>query len=229
MRDSLTDRQKRVLEFIRRSTTARGYPPTLREIGEELGIRSTNGVSDHLKALERKGYLERDDFRSRALRPIGMSRGKRPANSTGAEPDQPPLPVPTSGDMVSIPLLGRVAAGQPILAVENVETTVQVDRYFVGKSEELFALRVRGDSMIEAGICDGDFIFVQKQLQARPGQIVVALIEEEATVKYYHPEGDRIRFEAANPAYGPIVVHRRDWKSVDLLGIVVGVYRQLNS
>jgi repressor LexA len=224
MRDSLTDRQKRVLEFIRRSTTARGYPPTLREIGEELGIRSTNGVSDHLKALERKGYLERDDFRSRALRPIGMTRGKRPANTTGPELEATPLPVPITGDMASIPLLGRVAAGQPILAVENVETTVQVDRYFVGKSEELFALRVRGDSMIEAGIFEGDLALIRKTDSADTGDIIVALVDdEEATLKRLRKKGMSIALEAANPAYETRIFGP---DRVRVQGKLVGIFRR---
>ena len=122
MRYALTDRQKRVLEFIRRSTETRGYPPTLREIGEEFGIKSTNGVSDHLKALERKGYLERDDLKSRALRPVGTRpRGMAAPRRLPARPQLEA--VESSNDLVSIPLLGRVAAGAPILAVENVETT----------------------------------------------------------------------------------------------------------
>lgn len=207
-RDVLTDRQQLVLNFITRSIERRGYPPTLREIGHHLGIRSTNGVNDHLKALEKKGYLAREDLKSRALRPIASLDGM-------------------TGSMVDVPLLGRVAAGEPILAVEEAEDTVRVDRFFLGSHREVFALRVKGDSMIEAGIYDGDFIFVRKQAAADRGDIVVAMIEGEATVKYYHPEGDQISFRPANSAMKPIVVMRRDWKSVNLLGVVVGVYRRL--
>src|SRR3954466_6934946 len=142
-KEPLTDRQRAVLEFISQSIERRGYPPTLREIGEHMGIRSTNGVNDHLKALEKKGYLEREDLKSRALRPISLD---------GAGP---------SGAMVDVPILGRVAAGEPILAVEEAEDTVKVDRFFLGTNKEVFALKVKGDSMIEAGIFDGDFIFVK--------------------------------------------------------------------
>ncbi len=212
-KEPLTERQTQVYEFIKRSIERRGYPPTLREIGEHMHIRSTNGVNDHLKALEKKGYLAREDLKSRALRPLdGMGT---PA---------------VSDSFVEIPLLGKVAAGQPILAVEQAEDTVRVDRFFLGhgaRERETFALRVKGDSMIEAGILDGDFIFVRKQPDARRGDIVVAMIEGEATVKYYHPEGDTIVFRPANAAMRPIVVRRRDWKSVNLLGIVIGVYRRL--
>ncbi len=212
-RGVLTDRQRDILEFITQSIRERGYPPTLREIGIHFGIKSTNGVNDHLRALEKKGYLQREDLKSRALRPMGM-RG--------------PVRAPTRDeDMVDVPLVGRVAAGVPLLAVENVEETVRVDRFFIGQTREVFALRVKGDSMIEDGIFDGDYIFVRKQLQANRGDIVVAMIGDEATVKRYFPEGDNIRFQPANAAMEPIIVRKRDWKSVNLIGLVVGVYRKM--
>jgi repressor LexA len=208
-KEPLTDRQKAVLDFISRSIEKRGYPPTLREIGEHMGIRSTNGVNDHLKALEKKGYLEREDLKSRALRPISLD---------GAGP---------TGQMVEVPILGRVAAGEPILAIEQAEDTVKVDRFFLGNNREVFALKIKGDSMIEAGIYDGDYIFVKKQLQANRGDIVVAMINDEATVKYFHPDGDQIEFRPANSAMKPIIVRKRDFKSVNLIGLVVGVYRRI--
>jgi repressor LexA len=139
-------------------------------------------------------------------------------------------PVRTPGqdhDFVEVPLVGRVAAGVPLLAVENVEDTVRVDRFFIGQTREVFALRVKGESMIEDGIFDGDYIFVRKQLQASRGDIVVAMINDEATVKRYYPEGDNIRFQPANSAMQPIIVRKRDWKSVNLIGLVVGVYRKM--
>jgi repressor LexA len=206
-REPLTEKQQLVFDFIRSSITERGYPPTLREIGEHFRIRSTNGVNDHLKALERKGYLQREELKSRALRPVG-----------------------SSGEAIEVPIVGRVAAGRPILAVENVEDTVKVDKFFLGSTSgrEVFALRVKGDSMIEDGIYDGDFIFVKKQLQANKGDIVVALIEEEATVKRYYPEGEVIRFQPANARMQPILVRKRDFKNVNLIGVVVGVYRKLS-
>jgi repressor LexA len=213
-KEPLTDRQRAVLDFISQSIERRGYPPTLREIGEHMGIRSTNGVNDHLKALEKKGYLEREDLKSRALRPISLE-GNGP-----------------TGNLVEVPILGKVAAGEPILAVEQAEDTVKVDRFFLGPTsatKEVFALKVHGDSMIEAGIFHGDFIFVKKQLTANRGDIVVAMINDEATVKYFwpEPEKDSIVFKPANHRLQPIVVRRRDWKSVNLIGIVVGVYRRL--
>jgi repressor LexA len=214
-RGVLTDRQREILEFITQSIRERGYPPTLREIGVQFGIRSTNGVNDHLRALEKKGHLLREDLKSRALRPVGP-RG--------------PVRAPSREDeMVEIPLIGRVAAGAPLLAVENVEDTVKVDRFFIGQTKEVFALRVKGESMIEDGIFDGDYIFVRKQLQANRGDIVVAMINDEATVKRYYPEGDSIRFQPANAAMQPIMVRKRDFKAVNLIGIVVGVYRKMRS
>ena len=199
-----TQRQQQVLDFINNCIHSRGYPPTMREIGEHLGIRSTNGVNDHLKALERKGYLVRDDMKSRALRPVSGS-----------------------GQWTDVPVLGHVAAGLPLLAVENIEETVRVDRFFLGPSGEVFALKVSGESMIEDGIFDGDYIFVRKQVTAEKGTIVVAMIEGEATVKRYYPEGDQIRFQPANAAMAPIYVRREDFRSVDLIGVVVGVYRRV--
>src|SRR3954465_15211250 len=214
-RGVLTDRQREILEFITQSIRDRGYPPTLREIGLHFGIKSTNGVNDHLRALEKKGYLQREDLESRALRPVG-ARGPMRAPSRDE-------------DMIDVPLVGRVAAGAPLLAGENIEDTVKVDRFFIGQTREVFALRVKGESMIEDGIFDGDFIFVKKQLQANPGETVVVMIEDEATGKRYYPEGETIRFQPANAAMQPIVVRKRDFKNVNIIGLVVGVYRKMRS
>ena len=218
----LTQRQQMVLDFIRQSISDRGYPPTLREIGARMGIRSTNGVNDHLRALERKGYLTREDMKSRALRPTGLGRvpgvdDVPGANDVDAE----------DSDMVEISILGRVAAGLPILAEEQVIDTVKVDRGLLKGGREVFGLRVQGDSMIDAGILSGDYIFVRKQLTASRGDIVVALIGDEATVKYYYPEKDYIRFQPANKTMAPILVRAVDFKPTMLLGVVVGVFRKL--
>jgi len=158
----------------------------------------------------------REDLKSRALRPVGP-RGA-PVRSPSRDED-----------MMEIPLVGRVAAGVPLLAVENVEDTVKVDRFFIGQTREVFALRVKGESMIEDGIFDGDYIFVRKQLQASRGDIVVAMINDEATVKRYYPEGDTIRFQPANAAMQPIIVRKRDFKTVNIIGLVVGVYRKMRA
>lgn len=208
----LTKRQEQTLDFIRRSIEERGYPPTLREIGEHMGIRSTNGVNDHLRALERKGYLRREDMKSRALRLVEDSASK---SSPGED------------DLLQVQILGRVAAGLPLLAEENVVDTVHIDRMLVKGGRDVFGLRVAGDSMIEAGILSGDYIFVRKQSHADRGDIVVALIGDEATVKYYYPERDYVRFQPANAQMAPILVRATDFKSTMLLGKVVGVYRRL--
>lgn len=218
-RDALTKRQQQVLDFISASIAERSYPPTLREIGEHFGIKSTNGVNDHLKALEKKGYLRREDLKSRAMCPISPIGTARKA-SVGGMPSQ-------NEEYVSVPILGRVAAGEPLLAVENVEDTVVVDRFFIGSSREVFALRVVGESMIEDGIRDGDYVFIKKTPTANHGDTVVAMIEGEVTVKRYHPEGDTIRFQPANSSMEPIIVRREDFRSVDILGVVVGVYRKM--
>jgi len=208
----LTKRQAQTLDFIRQSIEERGYPPTLREIGESMGIRSTNGVNDHLRALERKGYLRREDMKSRALRLVS----------------QEPEPTANSDEtLVDVQVLGRVAAGLPLLAEENVVDTVRVDRMLVRGGRDVFGLRVQGDSMINAGILNGDYIFVRKQASADRGEIVVALIGDEATVKYYFPEKDYVRFQPANDQMAPILVRASDFRPTMLLGVVVGVYRRL--
>ena len=211
----LTKRQEQTLDFIRSSIEDRGYPPTLREIGEHMGIRSTNGVNDHLRALERKGYLRREDMKSRALKLVE---------------DAQPTPIRSAGsddDVIDIPVVGRVAAGLPLLAEENIVDTVRVDRMLVRGGREVFGLRVSGDSMIEAGILAGDYIFVRKQSTADRGDVVVALIGDEATVKHFYPERDYVRFQPANSKMAPILVRASDFKSTMLLGKVVGVYRRL--
>jgi repressor LexA len=209
----LTKRQSQTLDFIRRSINERGYPPTLREIGEHMGIRSTNGVNDHLRALERKGYLRREDMKSRALKLV--------------EAAETSTPVPIDDDMIEVQVLGRVAAGLPVLAEENIIDTVRIDRLLVRGGREIFGLRVTGDSMIEAGILSGDYVFVRKQSLAERGDIVVALIGDEATIKYYYPEREYVRFQPANAQMAPILVRATDFRSTMLLGKVVGVYRRI--
>ena len=213
-RGILTDRQREILDFITQSIRDRGYPPTLREIGLHFGIRSTNGVNDHLRALEKKGYLA-----ARGPQVARAAPGGRAGPDARAQPRR--------GH-------GRRAAGRAgrrrrrrCSPSRTSRTRCKVDRFFIGQTREVFALRVKGDSMIEDGIFDGDFIFVRKQLHANRGDIVVAMIEDEATVKRYYPEGDNIRFQPANSAMQPIIVRKRDFKSVNLIGIVVGVYRKM--
>lgn len=215
--EELTERQREILSFIVKETETRGFPPTIREIGEHMDIRSTNGVNDHLKALERKGYLNRGEQQSRSLVP---TKRARLLLGLGAKKD---------AGMVEVPLLGKVAAGAPLLAQENMEDSVKIDSFLLGgvNGREVFALRVKGQSMIDDGIHDGDYLFVKKTPSAQPGDIVVALIEDEATVKRYYPEGDRIRFQPANATMQPIYVSRAEFRSTMILGQVVGVYRKL--
>jgi repressor LexA len=215
--EELTERQREILSFIVKETEVRGFPPTIREIGEQMDIRSTNGVNDHLKALERKGYLNRGEQQSRSLVP---TKRARLALGLGMKKD---------AGMVEVPLLGKVAAGAPLLAQENMEDSVKIDSFLLGgvNGREVFALRVKGQSMIDDGIHDGDYLFVKKTPSAQPGEIVVALIEDEATVKRYYPEGERIRFQPANATMQPIYVSRAEFRSTMILGQVVGVYRKL--
>jgi repressor LexA len=225
MTEPLTDRQEKILAFIKKSIQDQGYPPTIREIGEHFGIRSTNGVNDHLKALERKGYLLRGELKSRALSVIegGRSQAARFPRLARRE-----LSAVGDGDVVEIPVVGKVAAGEPILAQENITDHVRIDSVLLGDGgRRVFALRVSGDSMIGDGIFDGDYIFVRKQLHAGAGEIVVAMIEDEATVKRFYPEGDRVRFQPSNPRLKPIYVRREDFRETQIIGVVVGVYRKM--
>jgi len=216
--DELTERQKEILQFILRTSEERGYPPTIREIGEEMEIRSTNGVNDHLKALERKGFVTRGEQQSRSLVPTKRARLVLGLGARRTDPT-----------MVDVPVLGRVAAGAPILAQQHIEDTVRIDSFLLGSNgREVFALRVKGDSMIDDGIHDGDFIFVRKAPSATPGEIVVALIEDEATCKRFYPESERIRFQPANKSMQPIYVSKTDFKQTMILGKVVGVYRKVS-
>lgn len=224
----LTDRQQQVLHYIRQSINERGYPPTLREIGAHMGIRSTNGVNDHLRALERKGYLTREDMKSRALRPLDQEGSERNGEGSGP-PSEAPANDQSAADILEIPVVGRIAAGLPLFAEEHVLDTVRIERTALrgGRDGAVFGLRVNGDSMIEAGILSGDYIFVRKQVAAQRGDVVVALIGDEATVKYYFPERDYIRFQPANAQMAPILVRASDFRATMLLGVVVGVFRKL--
>src|SRR5688572_12415769 len=156
----LTDRQKEVLGFIEDRIREWGYPPTIREIGEHFGIKSTNGVVDHLKALKKKGFLEQQDMKSRTLKPTSP---RKPARRGGGAV---PVLVPRTNQQIAVPLLGRVAAGEPILAEEDAEGSVIIDSVLVGDGKKLFALKVVGESMIDDGIHDGDYIFVKKRNHA---------------------------------------------------------------
>ncbi len=211
-RKPLTQRQLEIFEFIRSHIEEFNRPPTLREIGTRFQITSTNGVRSILAALVKKNYISRSPKVSRG---IDLPEMDLAASNHDGQPEK----------TVEIPIVGRVAAGQPILAVENLEGTVVVDRDFLMRQDNVFAVRVHGDSMKDAGIHHGDLLFARQQRDAERGQIVVALIGEETTVKYFHPEGNRIRLEPANEAFGPIIVDRT-MPDFSILGRVIGVMRR---
>ncbi len=229
----LTERQEAILEFIRQSIRDRGYPPTLREIGAQMNIRSTNGVSDHLRALERKGYLRREDMKSRALRPTMPDNGRvRVVEGDGEEPAfDINLDAEPANNVMNVPLVGRVAAGPLTFATQNVEQQIMMDPSLLrgASGGETFALRVRGDSMIEAGIHEGDILFVRRQEAANRAEIVVALVGDEATVKRYFPERDHIRLQPENKRLAPIYVRRTELNGFRILGVVVGLFRSVTS
>lgn len=216
-RYELTAKQREILEAVQAWIQERGRPPTLREMAQRMGVSSTNAIRDHLRVLETKGYLKREARLSRGLEVI-----------RGGKADAPERPEPLPGpqrDLVAIPLVGRVAAGAPILAEENIEDTLYLDRFFV-REGDLFALQVKGSSMINAGIFDGDYVFVRQQSVADRGEIVVALIGEEATVKTYYPENGHIRLQPENDTMEPIIVRRGD-SEVRIVGKVSAVLRKM--
>lgn len=198
----LTDKQQAVLAFITAIIKERGFPPTIREIGDEFGI-TAKGAYDHLKAIEKKGYLKTAKNQSRAIELIRQSLMES-------------LPVQAT----SIPVIGQVAAGLPIFAEENIESYIPVPDEMAKGNVPMYALRVQGDSMIEVGINDGDIAIIEKRDIARNGEIVVALIEDEATLKVYYKEQDQIRLEARNPKYKPIKT-----KKATVMGKLIGLYR----
>ncbi|MFA4965521.1 MAG: transcriptional repressor LexA [Thermoleophilia bacterium] len=200
MVEGLTPRQEQVLDFIRESVRVDGYPPTVREICAALDLSSPSTVHAHLANLERLGLIRRDPTKPRALDVVRSLRPPRP-----------------------LPLVGRVAAGVPLLAEENIEELVDVPG-FLRRDDDDFVLRVQGDSMADAGILNGDFIVVHPQEQADNGEIVVALVGDEATTKRLYHEGRTIRLQPANELYEPLIV---DADEVQLVGKVVGILRQL--
>lgn len=204
MYQDLNSRQMAILDFIKKEIRAKGYPPSVREIGEAVGLSSSSTVHGHLAQLEAKGYLRRDATKPRAIEVLDGSENV------------------IKKEMINVPIVGRVTAGQPILAVENIEDTFPLPLDFV-RNDDVFILTVSGDSMIEAGILDGDYILVRQQKTARNGEIVVALMDDEATVKTFYKESDHIRLQPENPRLEPILV-----KAVEVLGKVIGVFRRLH-
>jgi len=203
---SLTDRQKLIYDFLVQTIREKGYAPSHEEIGTRFKIASTNGVFRHLKALEKKGYIRRV--------------GKRALEILSAQ-GRSVLP-----DVREVPVLGRVPAGKPLLAEENIEGFLPVAREMtVGK--EVFALKVKGDSMIEDGILDGDYVIIRRQATAENGDVICALIDGEATLKRFYKKGKAITLRPANTRYSPIVVSREEPSSFRILGKAVGLTRKL--
>ncbi|ACM60593.1 SOS-response transcriptional repressor, LexA [Caldicellulosiruptor bescii DSM 6725] len=202
MKKQLTKKQEEILEFIKKRIKEKGYPPAVREICEATGLKSTSTVHGHLTRLEKKGYIRRDPSKPRAIEIVDEE-------------------FYVHRNVVQLPLVGKVTAGEPILAVENIEETMTLPYDLVG-TEDAFLLRVRGDSMIEAGIFDNDIIIVRRQNVAENGDIVVALIDDEATVKRFYKEHDHIRLQPENKAMEPIIV-----KDVKILGKVIGLIRRM--
>jgi repressor LexA len=230
----LTARQRRVLEVIRDSVDKRGYPPSLREIGEAVGLTSPSSVAHQLKMLERKGYLRRDPNRPRAIEIVLPGQGDRPAQGYRRSPDQgggPHTDVDGSFDETGIgdsrpaasyvPVLGRIAAGGPILAEEAIEDIFPLPKQIVGEGD-LFLLRVIGDSMIDVAICDGDWVVVRRQPTADNGEIVAAMLDNEATVKTFKRKDGKVWLLPHNEAYDPI-----DGDDAVILGKVRAVLRRV--
>ena len=199
-----TERQRRILQAIADFKAERGYPPSVREIGERVGLSSSSTIHAHLKALERRGLISRDPTKPRALR-------------AGTEAHDARVP-----ETVVMPLLGKVAAGVPITAAENVEGEFVLPAAFVPRASNAFMLRVQGDSMIEAAILDGDLIVVRPQRTAETGEVVVAMLDGEATVKRFYREKGRIRLQPENPTMAPIYA-----SDVEIIGRVEAVVRRL--
>jgi repressor LexA len=210
----LTERQRTILEVIRASVTTRGYPPSIREIGDAVGLTSTSSVAHQLRTLERKGYLRRDPNRPRAVDVRGTADSPAPTVTEVAGSDS--LPEPTF-----VPVLGRIAAGGPILAEQAVEDIFPLPRVLVGEGS-LFLLKVVGESMVDAAICDGDWVVVRQQNVADNGDIVAAMIDGEATVKTFKRTGGQVWLMPHNPAFDPI-----PGNDAAILGKVVTVIRKI--
>lgn len=211
--NELNKREKAILKYIEKQIKENGYPPSVREIGRGVGLSSTATVHTYITGLQKKGYIKKEDQKGRTLKLLkGGLEGQEEIKEK---------PVYSGKELVDVPVIGKITAGAPILAVENVTDTFPIPIDFVGNCES-FMLTVRGESMIEAGILDGDYILVKKQDIARNGEIVVALIGDEATVKTFYKEKDYIRLQPENHTMDPIIV-----PDCRILGKVAGVFRKM--
>ena len=210
--EELNNREEAILKFIEKQIKTNGYPPSVREIGKATGLKSTATVHGYLNKLEEKGYIKKEQQKGRTLK---LLKGGLASEETSDKDFY------SGKEMVEVPVIGKITAGAPILAVENITDTFPIPLDFVGNSES-FMLTVRGESMIEAGILDGDYILVKKQDNANNGEIVVALIDDEATVKTFYKEKDHVRLQPENDTMEPIIV-----KDVQSVGKVVGLFRKI--
>lgn len=197
----ITDKQQQILDYIKQEILNKGYPPTVRDICEAVRLKSTSSVHSHLESLEKNGYIRRDPTKPRAIEIIDDNFNL------------------TRREVVNVPMVGRVAAGEPILAVENIDSYFPIPAEFM-PNEESFMLKVKGESMINAGIMDGDQILVERCNSARNGDMVVALVDDSATVKTFYKEADHIRLQPENDTMDPIIV-----PDCEILGKVFGVFR----
>jgi repressor LexA len=216
MKNELTDRQEQILIFIKEFLSQNGYPPTLRQIGKKFSISSTFGVKRHLDALEKKGYL---NVESNASRGISIIRNEDDFSI-------PTLVRDEEVELNRIPIIGRVAAGSPILAEENIEGSVLIDPSFMNKAKDCFALKVKGDSMVNAGIFEGDLVIVSPKHNALNDEIIVARIDDEVTVKKYFTRGNEVKLIPENDKYSPIIITNEN--DFSIIGKVTGVVRWLN-
>lgn len=218
--ENLKDREKKILQYMKSEISQKGYPPTVREICSALNIKSTSTVHKDIENLELKGYLKKDPSKPRALMIVDPEG--REKSSVSSKANASSFGNTERADVIDIPVVGRIAAGTPILAEQNIEDTFPIPSRFIGKGTN-FMLTVCGESMIEAGILDGDYILVEQQNTASNGEIVVAMIdgfESEATVKTFYKEADHIRLQPENSSMSPIIV-----QDVKILGKVKGVFR----
>jgi repressor LexA len=207
MKKMLTKRQQEILDFIENFAQKRGYPPTLREIGNEFGISSTNGVRVNLAALEKKQYIKRRPW---------LSRGIELVNS--------PKTIINEGEIGYIPIIGKVAAGEPIFAAENIEGMLAIDDSFIS-TKKVFALKVQGDSMKNAGILDGDYVLARRQHTAEPGEITVFIVGNEITVKKFDTKGDKVYLVPENENYETKVLNKSS-SELEVAGKVIGLIRK---
>ena len=225
---NLTEREHKMLDFLKENIIKKGYPPTVREIGQRLGVKSTSTVHKNLSALETKGFIRRDPAKPRSIEIADFDMSVLTDEEQGIEIANAGFisNISEIGDIVSIPLIGQVAAGVPILAEQNITDYFPVPANMINNAGNHFMLTVKGDSMIEVGIFDGDYILVKQQSSAINGDMVVAMVdgfESEATVKTFYREGEHIRLQPENSSMSPIIV-----RDVRILGIVKDVFRYIN-